>query len=233
MRLVPLLALIAACGGGGVDLAVAAPPSFVDVVTPAVADLESAHGITTSLNLAASNVLATQILEGADFDLFISADEIHARRVADQLGLADPVPLARTRLVLVIAPGNPRAVTGVADLGRSDLRVVLAASQTPIGHYTEELLGRAGVTPAAASFEADSQAVVARVGRGEADLGVGYLAGAITAADRVDHLDLAGELTVWGVYYAVLAPHAPAVAEELLARIRADGDRLRMAGFEP
>ena len=49
--------------------------------------------------------------------------------------------------VLAVAKGNPKGISGVRDLGRSDLRVVLGdAKATPIGKIADKAIADAGLT---------------------------------------------------------------------------------------
>lgn len=92
---------------------------------------EAQSGTPVTLSSAASGMLAAQILEGAPFDLFLSADEVRARAVIGTgEGRDEPICYARGSLVLLgaddlnaaltdaslsVAIGNPRSAPyGVA-----------------------------------------------------------------------------------------------------------------------
>lgn len=180
----------------------------------------------------ASSRLAAQVVEGAPAEVLVTADEATMARAVDAGLVADgPHVVARNRLVVAVAAGNPAGVGGVADLGRPGLRVVLAAASVPAGRYADEALRAAGVRVRPVSREPDVRAAAAKVAAGEADAAVVY----------------ATDVRALGGLEARPVPDGPAVAYLLaeldgagpaarrFARlVRAEEGRrlLRAAGFE-
>ncbi len=81
---------------------IAAAADLAPVLPALLAEFQSKSGIVTKVSFASSATLATQIANGAPFDLFLSADMGFAQRVIDA-GLATsekPVPYAQGTLVL-------------------------------------------------------------------------------------------------------------------------------------
>lgn len=173
-----------------------------------------------------SAALLTQLREGAVADVVALADAASTAQARDAGLLAGaPVELARNRVQLAVAPGNPRGVRGLDDLARPDLAVVLCAPPVPCGAVTRTLLEDAGVEVPAASEEQSVSAVLAKVVAGEADAGVVYLTDVLGAEGAVDGVDVAGADRVrTSASAAVLAgaPHAGAARElvDLLASQR-------------
>lgn len=98
-----------------VEVRVSAAASLTDAVSEIAKLYESKSGDTIVLNFGASSTLATQILNGAPVDLFLSADEAQMNRVPTLVR----VPLLSNRLAIVgrpllkarrIAIANPEAV---------------------------------------------------------------------------------------------------------------------------
>jgi molybdate transport system substrate-binding protein len=98
-------------------------------------------------------LLATLKVVGGQGDLYLAADSSHMRK-AKQSGLvAETIPVAVIRPVLVVHPETQKAlqrqgkpVTGLADLERNDLRVVIANPElASVGQMTREVLEPLGV----------------------------------------------------------------------------------------
>lgn len=122
--------------------------------------------------LDGSQVLATQIAEGAPADVFASADEATMARVADLV--ADPAVFATNTLTIAVPPGNPEGIAGLQDLADPGTAVVLCAAEVPCGAASRTLLERAGVDVVPVSEEQNVGAVIAKVAAGEADAGLVY-----------------------------------------------------------
>jgi molybdate transport system substrate-binding protein len=161
-------------------------------LTEAFGDLgrafEKSHpGVRVRLNFAGSQVLATQIEQGARADLFASADQ-RWMKYAEEKALIEgaPVVFARNQLVVVIPKSNPGQVGRLQDLARPGVKLVLAGRQVPAGAYAREALNRLKAAPGFAknyaqnvlanlvSEEENVRAVAAKVQLREADAGIVY-----------------------------------------------------------
>ncbi|WP_345750465.1 molybdate ABC transporter substrate-binding protein [Microbacterium rhizophilus] len=162
--------------GDGLDgeLTVYAAASLGPAFEEIAAAFEDAHpGVDVRpLVLDGSQVLATQLAEGAPADVFASADEQTMARVAELV--TDPVVFATNTLAIAVPPGNPAGIAGLADLADPGATVVLCAPEVPCGAASTTLLARAGVEVDAASLEQNVGAVLAKVAAGEADAGLVY-----------------------------------------------------------
>jgi len=136
-------------------------------------------------SFAGSNALATQITQGAPADVFASADTANMQRLVDAGLVGSPVTFARNTLMIAVAAGNPKGVTGIADLARPEISVVLAGPGVPAGDYTRQVLTDQEVTLAPRSLEGDVRAAVAKVTSGEADATVVYATDVAAAGARV------------------------------------------------
>lgn len=220
------------------ELAVSAAASLTEVFERLATRFETTHpGTTVRLNIAGSQQLASQILDGAPVGVFASADERQIRRVVEAgLAATPPRAFARSRLAIAVEPGNPRGITGLADLARSDLTVVLAAGEVPAGQYTRRLLHRAGVEVQPDSLETDVRSVLAKVALGEADAGIVYATDIRAAAGRVTAVPLSGaEVTATYTVAVLETASTPALARAFLDLVVSGEGRevLRDLGFSP
>src|SRR5207248_7674184 len=115
------------------------------------------------------------IARGAPADVLASADTASMDKLT-QAGLngTAPVVFANNLLAIIVAPGNPKAITRVADLAKPDLEVVLCAEQVPCGKYAKQIFATARVTVTPVSLEQNVKGVVTKVTTGEADAGIVY-----------------------------------------------------------
>jgi molybdate transport system substrate-binding protein len=132
-------------------------------------------GLNLTYNFAGSNALVTQITQGAPADVFASADTANMQKLVTA-GLVDsPVSFAKNKLEILVAPGNPKKITGLADLAKAGVTVVLEAQGVPAGDYTRQVLATKKITVTPKSLETDVKSAVAKVTSGEADATVVYV----------------------------------------------------------
>lgn len=193
---------LSACGssdsdsGGGDDetvtLNVAAAASLTDSFEEIAEDFEAENdGVELEFQFAGSSDLATQIENGADLDVFASADEANMDKVADAAE-GDPTIFATNTLTIITEPGNPKKISGLKDLEKDDLPVVLCAKQVPCGAASEKLTKQEKVTIDAASEESQVTDVLTKVSSGEADAGLVYVTDATGAGDDVETVETEG-----------------------------------------
>jgi molybdate transport system substrate-binding protein len=203
------------------------------------AAFEAEHAATKiAFNFAGSPTLVRQILDGAPVDLFASADEANMQRLSEERAIAgEPVTFARNRLQIVVAKGNPKHVTGLADLGRQELVVVLCGETVPAGRYAQQAFEKAGVPPPTGSRELDVKAVVSKVQLGEADAGIVYVTDVRAAGGSVEGVALPEAHNVAARYPIAIVAAAthPAEAHAFMAFVRSPaGEKILGAyGFLP
>ncbi len=187
-----LLAPLPAQAADGTTLDVFAAASLTASFRAIATAFEAAHpGTTVALNFAGSPTLVQQIREGAPADVFASADEANMQKLVDAGAVAEaPRIFARNLLQIAVAKGNPQRITGLADLARPGLVVVLCGDTVPCGRYGLEAFRKAGVAPPAGSRETDVKAVVTKIALGEADAGVVYATDVQATAGKVEGVGL-------------------------------------------
>jgi molybdate transport system substrate-binding protein len=246
-----ILAVALGCGGDAprAPLTVFAAASLTDAFGEITLVYERQNpDRTVRLNLAGSQQLALQLAQGADADVFASADLRWMQHVRSRVA-GEPVAFARNRLVAIVPAANPAGVTSLEHLSRPGLRLVLAAAAVPVGAYSRDALGRLAVDPRfptdfarrvlenLVSEEENVKAVVAKVQLGEADAGIVYASDVTAALARdVRVVEIPKASNVTATYpIAVLAAGDTAAARAFVAVVTSPAGRAVLArhGFRP
>lgn len=184
------------------DVTVFAAASLTDAFEELGAAFTTAHpGADVTFNFAGSAELAAQIVEGAPADVFAAADQHNMRTVTDAGGHAtEPVVFTTNRAEIVVEPGNPHGISGLADLIDDELIVVACSPEVPCGRYAEQVLDNAGLGVTFKSLEHNVRAVVSKVVIGEADAGIVYATDVIAAGDAVHGVPIPDDVNVVAEY---------------------------------
>lgn len=215
-----LLLLGSACGssgstGDGQDVAgevtVFAAASLTGAFTAIGDAFMLEHPDTkVTVSFAASSDLVTQINEGAPADVFASADQSSMKKLTDAAGNAGaPQTFATNSLQIIVGSGNPKSITGLADLAEPEVIVVTCAPEVPIGKYTAEVLAAANVTVTPASLEDNVKGIVTKVTLGEADAGIVYKTDVIAAGDKAEGVEIPADVNVTAEYPIVATKDSP------------------------
>lgn len=134
-----------------------------------------------------SSTLALQINEGAPADVFASANQANMSMVSDAGMLeGDPSVFTTNMLQIAVQPGNPKNITGLADLANENLQVVLCAPEVPCGAASHQLFDLDDIIVTPVSEEQNVKAVITKVQAGEADAGLVYVTDISAANGKVD-----------------------------------------------
>lgn len=229
-----------------VELIVFAAASLAETLT-AIGETYSAEnpGVTFRFNFDSSGTLKTQIQEGADCDLFISAgqkqmDQLDIMASADvnkdRLDFVDSdtrVDLLENKVVLCVPESSDKGIDSFDALAEhlkaQDILFCMGNSDVPVGQYTqkilacydldEEALAAAGVI----TYGSNVKEVTTQITEASVDAGVVYCTDAFSAG--LTPVDEATKEMCGQVIYpaAVLkaAPNAEA-AKEFLAYLQTD-----------
>jgi molybdate transport system substrate-binding protein len=241
---------LAACGGGGskagasasgspaaskVTLTVLAAASLDNVFkTEATAFGKTHPGVTVRFSFAGSQDLVAQVKQGAPADVLVTADTKTMSGVKDLT--KPPVDIAKNRLTIATAPGDPDHIKGLKDLANPKLKVVLAAPAVPVGNYGAQALAAQHVTVHPVSQETSVTGVLSKVELGEADAGIVYVTDAKGAGGKVGQVTIPDAQNVIAVYPAAVldgSKHAADARAFVGFLASATGQSiLRAAGFQ-
>ena len=229
-----------------VELIVFAAASLTETLT-AIGEIYSAEnpGVTFSFNFDSSGTLKTQIQEGADCDLFISAGQKQMNQLdstasaevntegLDFVDAESRVDLLENKVVLCVPEGSDKGIDSFDSLAEhlkaEDILFCMGNSDVPVGQYTQKILAYYDLDEAALAaagvitYGSNVKEVTTQVSEASVDAGVVYCTDAYSAGlTPVDEAtkEMCGQV----IYPAAVmknALHAEA-AKEFLAYLRTD-----------
>lgn len=128
-----------------IELVVFAAASMTETLTE-IAELykEVAPNVTLMYNFDSSGTLLTQIQEGAESDVFISAGQKQMNDLGDGVLDGTRLDILENKVTLCVPEGNPAGVKDFADLAdklaNSDILFAMGNSDVPVGQYTQKIL---------------------------------------------------------------------------------------------
>jgi molybdate transport system substrate-binding protein len=149
-----------------------------------------------------------------------------------------PLHFARGQLVLAVRADNPKALHGLSDLNRPDVRLALCVQAEPCGAVAASVLDAAHISvPAGATTVSDVREALDHVTDGSADAALVYRSDARLAGDVVATLELPESSAAMADFVAVVPARAPnpQAANAFLAYLGSPDtlDGLTRAGFRP
>lgn len=228
-----------ASGTAKATLTVFAAASMQSTFTELQQRFQAAHpGTTITFNFAGSQALATQLVEGASADVFVSANEAQMKVVTDAgLNAAAPTVFATNELTIAVPPDNPAGIRSLQDLTKKGLKLVVCAPAVPCGAATQKLESATGLSFSPVSEEQAVTGVLAKVRSGEAVAGLVYKTDVIAAGDAVKGIDFPEASKAVNSNPIVLlkaAPNASAGQAWIDLVLSAEGQKVfTNAGFGP
>jgi len=189
--------------------------------------------VDARFNYAGTQTLTAQLTQGAQADVFASADTAHMTTVQDAGLLAGPPKIfAHNRLEIAVEKGNPKGIHTLADLARPGLVVVLADPSVPAGKYSQQALAKANVTVHPASLEPQVTGVLSKVSLGEADAGIVYVSDIVTSG-KVDGVEVPDDDNVVADYSIASLSRRSAADQFIAFVLSSQGQAILVnAGFE-
>ena len=183
---------LAACGqpkAEAVELTVFAAASMQETLDRCIEAYKAeAPNVTVTPTYDSSGTLKTQIENGADCDLFISA----AQKQMDQLEGAfvlqgTRVNLLENKVVLAVPDANPAGIGSFSDLGTDKLTLLCIGNEdVPVGAYSLEILTALGIldtleNSGKLTYGSNVKEVTTQVKEGTVDAGIIYATDAFSA----------------------------------------------------
>ena len=205
---------------------------------------EVAPNVTLTFNFDSSGKLLTQISEGADCDLFISAapKQMNAmdgsligdtEKNPDGLDLIvtdSRVDLLENKVTLAVPAGNPKGIESFDQLAQllksGDVLLAIGNSDVPVGQYTQKIFAYYGLDESAMTdcltYGNNVKEVTTQVSEAAADCGIIYATDAFSAGLEV--VDSATAEMCGQVIYpaAVLKGEKEGAARAFLAYLETD-----------
>jgi len=207
-----------------VEIIVFAAASMTETMTQIKEMYEAEHkNVTITYTFDSSGTLKTQIAEGADCDLFISAapKQMNALDATKEGGadFIDPetrVNLLENKVALVVPEGNPKNITSFDDvvngLKEGTILFAMGNSDVPVGQYTQKIFAYYSLDEASVAsninYGSNVKAVTTAVYEATADCGVVYGTDAYSAGLTVVATATA-EMCGQVIYPAAVLKNAP------------------------
>ena len=247
--------------GAKTELNVFAAASMTETLNQIAENYKSVEpDVTLTFNFASSGDLLTQIKEGADCDIFISAAPKQMNALdgtladdsdknpdgLDELLEGTRFDMLENKVVLAVPDGNPKGIESfdqLAELLRAgDVFLAMGNSDVPVGQYTQKIFAHYGLdeqTMADAgelTYGSNVKEVTTQVSEGAVDCGIIYAtdanAAGLTAVDEAT-ADMCGQV----IYPAAILKNSPNpdAAKAFLDYLTGDsaGKGFKSVGFTP
>lgn len=241
-----------------VELIVFAAASMTETLTE-IAELYKtvAPEVTITYNFDSSGKLLTQIKEGADCDLFISAAPKQMNALdgslignteknpdgLDRIVTGSRIDLLENKVTLAVPEGNPKGIESFDQLAEllkgGDVMLAIGNSDVPVGQYTLKIFNYYGIDETAVAdkltYGNNVKEVTSQVSEAAADCGIIYATDAFSAGLTV--ADSATAEMCGQVIYpaAVLKGDKEDAARAFLAYLQTDAAMtvFESVGFSP
>lgn len=165
-------------------LTVFAASSLTDAFQEMGMAFKARTGVEVVFQFAGSQVLRTQLEQGAKADVYASASDAQFDPLVKAGLVLNKQGFTRNQLALIVPASNPAGIKSLSDLTKPGVKLVLAQTSVPVGQYARQVfdnLSKASRTPFAqralknvVSEETNVRQVALKVQLGEADAGIVY-----------------------------------------------------------
>ncbi|MDA0839468.1 MAG: molybdate ABC transporter substrate-binding protein, partial [Planctomycetota bacterium] len=146
-------------------------------VSEVAEEYQKIYGVPVQLQYEGSGTLLSKIAVAQRGDIYLAADSSYIDLAREKGLVAESITLAHLHPVIAVQKGNPKKITGVADLIREDVRTALAnPDAASVGKLTRKLLTESGeweqVKVAAKVFKPTVNEVANDIKIGTVDAGI-------------------------------------------------------------
>ena len=150
---------------------------------------EANPGVTVKGTYDSSGKLQTQIEEGLDADVFMSAATKQMKALDEEGMIASDTitDLLENKIVLIVPTGNEKKLEKFEDIEKADSIALGDPASVPAGQYSEEALTNLGIWDKIqdkVSFGTNVTEVLNQVAAASADAGIVYATDAASMADK-------------------------------------------------
>ena len=176
------------------EIVVFAAASMTETLTTIKGMYEKANpNVTITYNFDSSGTLKTQIEQGADCDLFISAAKKQMNALVDlnMVNTDTKVDLLENKTALAVPEGNPKGITSFDQLAQllkaHDVFLAIGNSDVPVGQYTQKIFAYYGIDEAEVAaagcltYGTNVKEVTTQVSQQSVDCGIIYATDAFSA----------------------------------------------------
>ena len=197
------------------ELIVFAAASMTETLTTIKGIYEKANpNVTITYNFDSSGTLKTQIEQGAECDIFLSAapKQMDALNDLGMVNVATMVNLLENKTALAVPAGNPKGIESFDQLAKllkaHDVFLAIGNSDVPVGQYTQKIFAYYGLdeediaNAGCLTYGTNVKEVTTQVSQESVDCGIIYATDAYSAGLQV--VDTAtNEMTDGRVIYPV------------------------------
>jgi molybdate transport system substrate-binding protein len=208
--------------------------------------------ISVVFNFDGSQVLRTQIDNGAYADVFASANtkQMNALKTEGLMNNSSVSIFTKNKISLIIPKDNPAKIQNLTDLAKPGVKIIIGTKDVPVGDYAMQIINKLGndsaygpdykkkVMDNIISQETNVNYVVTKVALGEADVGFAYVSDITeNLSAKVDKIEIPEKYNVVGQYpIGILkASKYPVESEEFINFVESEKGKavLDKYGFEP
>ncbi|MFA6332062.1 MAG: molybdate ABC transporter substrate-binding protein [Methanoregula sp.] len=169
------------------------------------ADFEKMYpGHKVVFNLAGTQALKTQVVNGAYADVFISASNAYTTELTNggYFVTGTVKPLTSNYVIVILPANNPANIKSLSDLAKPGVKIAMADKSVPVGSATTSAMGKmakstefskdwnTSVYSNVVTYETSEPAVASKVELGEVDAGFVYESTAIAGGDKYQSVSI-------------------------------------------